>query len=79
MVICDSKDVVGMSYHVSLPCLLVSFGGVKELLEDKGACFALILGDIDRKIFLMSVTESVLRPLQHFWNEDLTKQSIFLR
>lgn len=62
---------------MSLPCLLVSFAGVKELWWDKGGCSASIIGDTGRKIFLTSVTESLPRPLQHFWKQELTKQSIF--
>lgn len=72
---------------VSLPCLLVRFAGVKEPQWDKGGCFALIIGDTDRKIFLTSVTEgkifltsvteSLLRPPQHFWKQELTRGFFF--
>lgn len=54
------------------------------LLELKSFCVVrvaysllLIVGGIDRKIFQTSVTESALRAFQHFWKQELTKQSIF--
>lgn len=69
MVICDSKGVDGMRSCVSLPCLLVSFAGVKELLWDKGGHFALIIGGIDdrKNFYFLSVTECLLRPLKNCW------------